>query len=464
MKNYTNNPPVPVFSSDGFPLMPCRASRARRLVESGSAVKQWVKGVYCIKMVSRTLAQSSLQDTSLNIDTGSKDTGITVVSDDDDGIRHVLAAIQLKHRSAQIKHSMDQRRAYRRTRCGRLRYRAPRFSNRRRKLGWLPLSLAINLHHTKKWVDILCTLYPIKRINIEYNKFDMQKIVNPNIHGVEYQHGTLYKWQIKNYLLSKYNGTCAYCDRTAGHMEADHVVPRSRNGTNRIDNLVLACHDCNVRKGNTSLAEFIGNDVTRISKIKSGMKQSLVDAAHTNILLPRIVDDLTKQGYDVVTHDAATTAWNRKQLDVPKVHCYDAALLGNVKTIYNLPEKIMIVVPVTRQTHQKAMVDKNGTPRGLQYRDYCRLDKRTRSQTQTPGHGTKQQCYGNQRIRSGDIVKIYHKSGKKFHTGRCTVINSRSVVLVGTKPSISGNIKTARLVAQNRGFVLKYEPVELQKS
>ena len=464
MKNYTNNPPVPVFSSDGFPLMPCRASRARRLVESGKAVKQWVKGVYCIKMVDRTLAQSSVQDTSLNIDTGSKDTGMTVVSDDDDGIRHVLAAIQLKHKSAQIKQSIDKRRNYRRTRRGRLRYRAPRFINRRRKPGWLPPSLASNLHHTLKWADILCTLYPIKRINIEYNKFDMQKIVNPNIHGVEYQHGTLYQWQIKNYLLYKYNGKCAYCDRVDGRMEADHVVPRSRNGTNRIDNLVLACYDCNSRKGNTSIEQFLGNDVTRIARVKSGMKRSLVDAAHTNILLPRIVDDLSKQGYDVVTHDAATTAWNRKQLDVPKAHVYDAALLGNVKSIYSLPEKTTIVVPVKRQTHQKARVDKHGTPRGLQYRDYCRLDKRTQSQTQTPGHSTKQQRYGNHHIQSGDIVKIYHRSGEKFHTGRCTIMNSKSVVLASTKPSISGNIKTATLVARNKGFVLRYEPVELQKA
>ena len=462
MKNYTNNPPVPVFSSDGFPLMPSRASRARRLVESGKAVKQWVKGVYCIKMVSRTLAQSSLQDTSLNIDTGSKDTGMSVVSDND-GIRRVLAAIQLKHRSAQIKQSMDKRRNYRRTRRGRLRYRAPRFSNRRRKPCWLPPSLASNLHHTLKWVDILCTLYPVKRINIEYNKFDMQKIDNPNIGGVEYQHGTLYGWQIKNYLLAKYNDKCVYCDRAGGRMEADHVVPRSRNGTNKIDNLVLARHDCNSRKGNTSIERFLGNDVARIARIKSGMKRSLLDAAHTNILLPRIVDDLTKQGYDIVTHDAATTAWNRKQLNVPKAHVYDAALLGNVSAVRDLPEKTMIVVPVKRQTHQKARVDKHGTPRGLQYRDYCRLDKRTQSQTRTPGHGTKQQRYGTDQIQNGDTVRIYHRKSRSFCVGRVTILGGKSASLLDRKDHISGNIRTTKLIARNRGFVLRYEPVELQK-
>ena len=463
MNKYINNPKVPVISSDGFPLMPCRASRARRLIENDRAVKYWSKGVFCIKMIDRVLSESSLQEIHLNIDPGSKNTGMAVVSDND-GTRRVLAGIQLKHRSAQIKHSMDKRRAYRRTRRGRLRYRKPRFNNRCRESGWLPPSLGSNLHHTCKWVHIICSLYPVTRINIEHNKFDMQKINNPGIEGIEYQYGTLYQWQIKNYLLAKYNGKCAYCDKSGGRMETDHVIPRSRSGSNRIDNLVLACHDCNIRKGNLSLEEFLGSNIDRISIIKSGMKQSLADAAHTNILLPRIVDDLTKNGYDVVTHDAATTAWNRKQLKVPKAHCYDAALLGNVSMVYDLPEKISVITPVKRQTHQKARVDKHGTPRGKQYRDYCRLDKREQSKTQTPGHGTKQTRYGIQRIQNGDIVKIYHRSSKSCHIGRVSILNGISALLLDRKDRLSGPVKTTKLIARNRGFVLKYEPVELQKS
>lgn len=29
----------------------------------------------------------------------------------------------------------------------------------------------------------------------------------------------------------------------------DHVVPRAKGGSDELDNLVLACHDCNCRKG-----------------------------------------------------------------------------------------------------------------------------------------------------------------------------------------------------------------------
>ena len=47
---------------------------------------------------------------------------------------------------------------------------------------------------------------------------------------------------------------CHYCGRTLSldgplYPTKDHIVPRSRRGSNRLRNLVLACMDCNVRKG-----------------------------------------------------------------------------------------------------------------------------------------------------------------------------------------------------------------------
>lgn len=36
----------------------------------------------------------------------------------------------------------------------------------------------------------------------------------------------------------------------------DHVIPVSRGGSHDLDNLVLACHNCNSRKGVKSYEEF----------------------------------------------------------------------------------------------------------------------------------------------------------------------------------------------------------------
>ena len=180
-------------------------------------------------------------------------------------------------------------------------------------------------------------------------------------------------------------------------------------------------------------------------------------------MLPVLLNELEQKYFNVTRKDAATTSWNRVQLGVPKTHCYDALLLGDVTEIYDLPTKMMMATCVAKKRHQKAIVNMHGTPRGKTYLEYCRLDSRSRSKTRTPGHGTKQQRYGHHNIQSGDIAKIYHRSTKKWYTGRCSITNGTSVVLLGTKSSISGSIDTAKLIVRNKGFDLKYETVELQK-
>lgn len=55
-------------------------------------------------------------------------------------------------------------------------------------------------------------------------------------------------------------GECAYCGGPA--TEAEHVLPKSRGGSNAPENIVLSCHACNGSKGKRTpdewLAEAIG--------------------------------------------------------------------------------------------------------------------------------------------------------------------------------------------------------------
>jgi 5-methylcytosine-specific restriction endonuclease McrA len=48
---------------------------------------------------------------------------------------------------------------------------------------------------------------------------------------------------------------CAYCGTTEGQIEIDHLLPKSRGGTDRWSNLVLSCAACNARKGDRTVAE-----------------------------------------------------------------------------------------------------------------------------------------------------------------------------------------------------------------
>lgn len=68
----------------------------------------------------------------------------------------------------------------------------------------------------------------------------------------------------KRNLHSRDNGQCQYCDKclNLGEATIDHVVPKSKGGTNTWENVVLACAKCNQRKGN----KLLENTSIRLSK------------------------------------------------------------------------------------------------------------------------------------------------------------------------------------------------------
>lgn len=49
---------------------------------------------------------------------------------------------------------------------------------------------------------------------------------------------------------------CAYCGDRAERLEVEHMVPLSRGGHDRLENMTLACRDCNQRKGTKTPSEF----------------------------------------------------------------------------------------------------------------------------------------------------------------------------------------------------------------
>jgi 5-methylcytosine-specific restriction endonuclease McrA len=72
-------------------------------------------------------------------------------------------------------------------------------------------------------------------------KFDTQLMENPDISGIEYQQGELAGYEVREYLLSKWGRKCAYCSKTGLPLQIEHIIPRSRGGSDRVSNLTLAC-------------------------------------------------------------------------------------------------------------------------------------------------------------------------------------------------------------------------------
>ena len=48
---------------------------------------------------------------------------------------------------------------------------------------------------------------------------------------------------------------CKYCGQSNTKLSIDHVIPRSRGGTDNWENVITACLQCNVRKGNRTPEE-----------------------------------------------------------------------------------------------------------------------------------------------------------------------------------------------------------------
>ena len=54
---------------------------------------------------------------------------------------------------------------------------------------------------------------------------------------------------------------CAYCGLEEIPLEIDHIIPKSRGGTNRLKNLALSCKECNLAKANKLPHEIEDNNL-----------------------------------------------------------------------------------------------------------------------------------------------------------------------------------------------------------
>ena len=63
------------------------------------------------------------------------------------------------------------------------------------------------------------------------------------------------KIQTRFKTLMKFNFTCQYCGRKAPEviLHIDHIVPKSKGGRGTMDNLTVACFECNMGKSDILL-------------------------------------------------------------------------------------------------------------------------------------------------------------------------------------------------------------------
>jgi hypothetical protein len=184
--------------------MPCRPSKARKLLEKGLAEKRWSKLVqfYLRLKFDPKSEPNKGQQVCLAADTGSKWDGVAVLSK-----QGVLTSGMLVLPS-KVADKLKQRRQMRRAR----RYRktprrAKRFDNRRRPDGWIAPSQKAKVGFRIKVVDELCKLYPVSQFAVEDVKFNhYRKRWGKHFSTVEIGKTMFYKHLRKFGDLSLYTG------------------------------------------------------------------------------------------------------------------------------------------------------------------------------------------------------------------------------------------------------------------
>lgn len=407
-----------VLDQNKRPLMPCSEKRARKLLESGRARVHRLFP-FCIRITDRKVIDSGLQPLRLSLDPGSKVSGfalsrveapIDVRSHDiQPSVMHISFLMELTHRGRQIKDALHSRAALRRGRRSRnLRYRAKRILNRRKPQGWLAPSLMHRVHTTCSWVTRIRNLAPVTHLAQELVKFDMQamqaKSDGVGIEGIQYQHGTLFGYEVREYLLEKWGRKCMYCDKTGVPLQVEHITPKARGGSNRISNLGLSCQCCNQKKGAMDVREFVASK-GRLNRILANAKAPMNDAAAVNSTRLVLLNELKASGLPVHTGTGAQTKLNRKRLAIPKSHALDAACVGEVGNLMGARKHIIQIKCNGRGTHCRTRVNASGFPVG-----YLMRSKSV------------------QGFRTGDMVIANVTKGKKVgvYKGRVAVRTSGS--------------------------------------
>jgi len=420
-----------VISSTQKPLMPTRPARARKLLTAGRAA---VYRLHPFTIILKDRTDGEVQTVEVKVDPGSKTTGIALVGQFEQQGAVVLFGANLNHRGQAIKNALESRRSLRRGRRGRnTRYREARFLNRTRTAGWLPPSIESRVVNTESVIHKLASRCPITSATVELVKFDTQSMVNQEISGTEYQHGELLGYEVREYLLEKWNRTCAYCGIKNVQLQVEHIVPRSVGGSNRVSNLTLACQPCNKKKGSHPIEFFMKNKPELLKKIKAQVKAPLKDAAAVNASRWALVNRL-RAWLPVKTGSGGRTKFNRTQQGYPKDHWIDAVCVSESGEHVTIREgmKPLTITAKGRGKHQVVCTDKFGFPRNKA--------------------GRIKRVHG---FSTGDIVKLVLEKGKYEGTyiTRLTGVRLTGTLDIKTpKTTIGASWKHFTLIQRNDGF------------
>ena len=301
---------VYILNQNGEPLMPCKPSKARKLLKQNRA-----KVVKIEPFTIQLLYGSSgyRQEITLGVDAGSKVVGLSATTTKKELIS---AEVQLRNDIVDL---LSTRRQNRRTRRNRLRYRKPRFLNRvkSKNKGWLAPSIENKILTHSTIVGNIHKVLPVSKIIVEVASFDIQKIKNPTISGTDYQQGDqLDFWNTREYVLFRDGHQCHGKKGCKNKILNVHHIESRKTGGDSPSNLITLCEECHndYHKGKLQL------------NIKRGQKFN--DATFMGIMRWSFYNKLKDLYPDVSLTYGYITKNTRITNGLPKEHRIDALCIS----------------------------------------------------------------------------------------------------------------------------------------
>lgn len=425
---------VCVISKSGERLMPTfRLGKVRHLLKNGRA-KIVKHHPFTIQL--RYDSRNYVQPVEICEDVGYEYIGISVKSQS-----HEYVSAQYDTLKDE-KERHDSCRKYRRTRRNRLRYRKPRFKNRKRVEGRLAPSLEHKKQLNISLINMYCAVIPIKHITVEVGSFDIAllKAIREGKEipeGVDCQRGPRYKMAtLREAVFYRDNYTCKICGRSTfkdkAILFAHHMFYwKGRHGCSSSE-LITVCGKCHTPTNHKKGGKLFGFG-------KNLKFADLSGAAFMNAVRWQIVNKLRNtygKEFVSITYGAMTKE-QRRLLNIEKSHSNDAYAMGKyhpsnrcsfehyIKNRRNnrILERFYDAVYIDSRTGKRA------TGQTL---FSCRIN-RNRNKDSENLHK-----YRQRKVKKG--YRAFRRKTVNLHPGDIVSLNGENLVVFGTHTSKTGSV------------------------
>lgn len=399
---------VAVISKTGQRLMPTSERHAAKLLKSGKAVIEQYRPIFTIKLTNRKRGKT--QPIEYASDTGYQHVGVSIKSEKHEFVHHQYDTLSDEKERHNDCHK------YRRTRRNHLRYRKPRFSNRKPKMTKgevLAPSLQHRVDNQTRVFDSFCNVMPITTTTFEMGKFDTQLLQakaegGPLPQGKDYQHGSKYLYQTaRAAVFSRDNYTCQICERSikdGAILHTHHIgfwmSPPYRS--NRIGNLLTVCEKCHTAKNHKPDGRLWGINP---------QASNLASATYMSAVRWRMYHALVLSHPEVEIHIqyGAKTACTRKERHIAKTHANDAYCIGSLRPLHHCKEEIFV-----KKRRNNRILSKFYDAKYIDIRDGKRRSGAQLSCGRTKRNESRR-TDKNERVFRGQKCSVGHISTRKKH-------------------------------------------------